>query len=114
MPEKDPNNWLAANYALPLLAGGGGGLVRYFELIKKGRAFRFTEFLCDMFSSIFVGWVLFILADALQQPQELCAVCAAIGGNMGARAFQIIEHWITYKVGTKSENNKKEEGGEEE
>ena len=33
---------------------------------------------------------------------------------MGARAFQIIEHWITDKVGTKSENNKKEEGGEEE
>ena len=22
MPEKDPNNWLAANYALPLIAGG--------------------------------------------------------------------------------------------
>lgn len=109
MPEKDPNNWLAANYALPLLAGGGGGLVRYFELIKRGRTFRFTEFLCDMFSSIFVGWALFILADALQQPQELCAVCAAIGGNMGARAFQIIEHWIAEKAGAFQKKDKKDE-----
>ena len=98
MPEKDPNNWLAANYALPLIAGGGGGLVRYFELLKKGKPFKFTEFMFDMFSSIFVGWILFITADALQQPQELCAVCAAIGGNMGARAFQLIEHWLGDKL----------------
>ena len=109
MPEKDPNNWLAANYVLPLIAGGGGGLVRYFELIKSGRPFRFVEFICDMFSSIFVGWVLFILADALQQPQELCAVCAAIGGNMGARAFQIVEHWILEKFGSKENEQKGED-----
>ena len=104
MPEKDPNNWLAANDALPLFLGAAGGFVRYYSLIKSGREFKFMEFIGDMLCSVVAGWLLFLLAQGLDQNPQICAVCAAIGGNMGARAFQLVEVWVM-KRGESSNDN---------
>lgn len=99
MPEKDPNSWASLRAVLPILFGAGGGVIRYYYLIKSGRTFKFFEFVGDMLSSIFVGCVLYMLAEGLAQPTEISAVCAAIGGNMGARAFQIVESFFEKKLG---------------
>ncbi len=107
MPEKDINTWSSFRAILPLLFGAGGGVVRYYCLLKSGRPFKFLEFIGDMASSIFVGWVLYLLATGLGQSEEISAVCAAIGGNMGARAFQIVEHFIIGRLGMEEKSNVK-------
>lgn len=105
MPEKDPNSWASLRAVLPILFGAGGGVIRYYCLIKSGRTFKFFEFVGDMLSSIFVGCVLYMLAEGLAQPTEISAVCAAIGGNMGARAFQIVESFFEKKLGIQEKSH---------
>ena len=105
MPEKDPNSWASLRAVLPILFGAGGGVIRYYCLIKSGRTFKFFEFVGDMLSSIFVGCVLYMLAEGLAQPTGISAVCAAIGGNMGARAFQIVESFFEKKLGIQEKDH---------
>lgn len=52
--------------------------------------FRLMDFIFDMFTSAFVGFLAFwVCQDVLLQPEALCACAAGFGGNLGANVFQI-------------------------
>ncbi|WP_418955096.1 phage holin family protein [Sutterella wadsworthensis] len=90
MPEKNLATWDLISVLVALGASLGGGFIRYREDMKMTKRFQLVDFLLDMFTSAFVGFMAFwVCQDVLVQPEALCACAAGFAGNMGANVFQI-------------------------
>lgn len=100
MPVRDPQNWNLMSLIIALAASIGGGAIQYREEMRYTGKFRLGGFLCDMFTSAFVGFLAFwVCRDVLQQPEALCACAAGFAGNMGAGVFNLAKHSIEHRLG---------------
>ena len=90
MPEKNPVTWDLISILVALGASLVGGFIRYREDMKMTKRFQLVDFLLDMVTSAFVGFMAFwVCQDVLVQPEALCACAAGFAGNMGANVFQL-------------------------
>lgn len=105
MPEKDPNTWSWLSVVIGLGASFGGGFIRYREEMRYAKKFHLGTFLLDMFTSCFVGFMVFWVGhDVLLQPDALCACAAGFAGNMGASVFDFARHALFHRFGVKHED----------
>lgn len=99
MPEKNPATWDLLSVLVALGASFGGGFIRYREDMKMTKRFRLGDFILDMITSCFVGFLAFwVCQDVLVQPEALCACAAGFAGNMGANVFQILYQALRQRV----------------
>jgi predicted CDP-diglyceride synthetase/phosphatidate cytidylyltransferase len=62
------------------------------------RAFNFTEFVGELFTSAFAGLLTFFLCEWSGLSPLLSAVLIGISGHMGSRAIFGIERWAEKRV----------------
>jgi hypothetical protein len=100
MPEKDPQNWSAATWLLALGMAFGGGAVNWYAKVKQGhtRAFNVVELVGEIFTSGFVGIVVFMSLAAIDQPSGICAAAAGVGGHMATRLLFAFERAIESRI----------------
>lgn len=87
MNEKDPQNWAMATWALAFGVSMGGALVSWFSRRNRG----WKEFLKDVFSSGFVGFIVFMASYSIDWPIGLCAALSGIASHMGPRLLFFVE-----------------------
>jgi hypothetical protein len=100
MPEKDPTTWSAATWLLALGMAFGGGAVNWYAKVKQGhtRAFNVVELVGEIFTSGFVGIVVFMALASLDQPSGICAAAAGVGGHMATRLLFAFERAIESRI----------------
>lgn len=96
MPEKDPTNWTHATWALGILMASAGGVISWYGKVKSGhtKASNIIDLILDVFTSAFVGLIVFMSLDAIGQPIGLCAAAGGVGGHMGTRLLFIVERSV--------------------
>lgn len=84
-------NLIASAYMA--IVAGGGGLLSYYQKVKKGEArpFNVPEILGEVIISAAVGILTFWICKGLEVNEWLTAAGVAITGHMGARAIFIAE-----------------------
>lgn len=98
MPFKDFNNWNMTTTFYGVIAATGGFIADYFQRVKEGQRFHFWHFLIELGISVFVGVLMFDIAETLHQPPAFCAAIAAVGGNMGTRVFNLARSLISKRA----------------
>lgn len=96
MPEKDPQNWSLATWALAISMAAGGGVVNWYARVKAGlsRPSSLVELAGEIFTSGFVGIGTFMLLASFDQPTGFCAASAGVSGHMGPDcSFPSSECW---------------------
>lgn len=76
-----------------------GGLVRWYENGLFGKGFSAFTFLLDMFISAGAGVLVYWFVHDLGQTGSVCAIAAAITGNIGGRVFDVIRILFKRKTG---------------
>lgn len=66
-----------------------GMLARWYENSLFGKAFNFWVFAFDLCMSAVAGVGVYWLVLDLGQPDSVCAMAAAVTGNIGSRIFDI-------------------------
>lgn len=64
-----------------------------------GKRFNFIVFLFDMVMSGIAGVLVYWLVWDLGQPDSICAMAAAITGNIGSRIFDVLRVVFRKKTG---------------
>lgn len=100
MPEKDPTNWTMATWFLAIGMAVVGGSVNWYAKVKRGhaRAFNVVELIGEIFTSGFVGLLVFMLLEAIGQPIGICAAGAGVGGHMATRLLFAVERAVERKL----------------
>lgn len=93
MLEKDPTTWTNSMWALAVGMAVAGGAVNWYAKVRRGhtRVFNIVELIGEIFTSGFVGVVVFMALSGIGQPVALCAAAAGIGGHMATRLLFAIE-----------------------
>lgn len=68
-----------------------GGLARWYSANLFGAKFNPTNFAFDMVMSAIAGVGIYWLVWELGQPDSVCAMAAAVTGNIGSRVFDIFQ-----------------------
>lgn len=87
MIEKDPTAWGQATWFVALGFAFAGGIVNFYARVKSGhtRAFNLIELVGEIFTSGFVGLLVFTMMVNYDFPVGLCAAASGIGGHMATR-----------------------------
>lgn len=103
--ERTPLSYDAVTYLWVIAWAAAGGFVSFMRKLREGnaRAFNFTEFVGEMFTSAFVGLLTFFICEWAGISAMLSAVFIAITGHMGSRALFVAEKfaqtWAEKKIG---------------
>ncbi len=98
MPFRDFNNLSLASTLYGVVAAAGGFVADYFRRVKSGQPFQFWWFLIELVISVFVGLLMFSIAETLHQPPAFCAAIAAVGGNLGTRVFDFVSLIVSSRI----------------
>lgn len=100
MPEKDPQNWSLATWALAISMAAGGGIVNWYARVKAGlsRPSSLVELAGEIFTSGFVGIGTFMLLASFDQPTGFCAASAGVSGHMATRLLFSVERMLESKI----------------
>ena len=105
MPHKTPD-------FITVILGGAisafGMLARWYENDLFGKPFNFIVFLFDMVMSAVAGVLVYWFVWDLGQPDSVCAMGAAITGNIGSRIFDIARVVFRKKTGISMNPEEKE------
>jgi hypothetical protein len=76
------------------------GALSFHQKVKAGRAkwANITEFVGEIFTSMFVGLGTFWICKGFEVNEWLSAAAVAVTAHMGARAIFLAEQWIERKV----------------
>lgn len=90
-------------YSVAVAAGAAvlGGLCRWWKDEIFSRTFTWTlvaVFVVDMVISAGIGILAFWVASDLGQPGSVAAASAAVAGNFGSKAFDLIRSLVTSKL----------------
>lgn len=109
MVEKDPTTWGLLTWILALAMSVSGGVISWWAKIKAGHAklFNFAEMIGEIFTSGFVGLVVFMALVALEQPTGLAAAASGISGHMATRLLFAFERAVERKINSIGEINVK-------
>ena len=86
MPHKCPD---FVTICLGCFASTFGMLARWYENKLFGKAFNFWIFAFDLAMSAIAGVGIYWIVWDLGQPDSVCAMAAAVTGNIGSRVFDI-------------------------
>ncbi|MDO5531072.1 phage holin family protein [Sutterella sp.] len=99
MPEKSPQNWSLLTLLVSVIVPLCGGAIQYRQAHKLGD-WSLGTFLADMFTSGFVGFMVFwVCHDALEQPDSICAALAGFAGNLGVTIFDYARWALRRRIG---------------
>lgn len=102
MPHKCPD---FVTLCLGAFASAFGMLARWYENHLFGTPFRFWSFAFDLVMSAIAGVGVYWFVFDLGQPDSVCAIAAAVTGNIGSRVFDIARVVLRKKgLGTKEED----------
>lgn len=76
-----------------------GGVTRWYESNLFGTKFNVWLFLFDMGMSAIAGVGIYWLVWELGQPDSVCAMAAAVTGNIGSRIFDIAQVLLRKRTG---------------
>lgn len=82
-----------------------GGVARWYADNLFGAKFSLWLFLFDMVMSAIAGVLIYWLVWELGQPDSVCAMSAAVTGNIGSRVFDVV-HVLLRKRGIELEEPK--------
>jgi hypothetical protein len=96
MVEKDPNTWTWGTWALATCIPIAGGIVNWYHKVKRGhtRAFNLIELIGEIFTSGFVGLMVFLGLSSLEYPIGLCAAASGVSGHMATRLLFLVETYL--------------------
>lgn len=103
MPHKCPD---LLTFALGSFAAVFGALTRWYENRMFGKSFNFFVFAFDLVMSAIAGVGVYWLVWDLGQPDSVCAMAAAITGNVGSRIFDVLRVVFRKKAGIEIEKDK--------
>ena len=83
-----------------------GGLARWYENGLFGKKFEFAVFAFDIVMSGIAGVLVYWFVWDLGQPDSVCAMSAAITGNIGSRIFDICRVLIRKRTGLEVEDSR--------
>jgi len=100
MIEKDPTTWGQATWVLALGFAFAGGIVNFYARVKQGhtRTFNLIELIGEIFTSGFVGLLVFTTMVSYDFPVGLCAAASGIGGHMATRLLFAVEKMLEGKL----------------
>ena len=100
VPERDPQNWSIATWAIAISMAAGGGVVNWYARVKAGlsRPASLVELAGEIFTSGFVGIGTFMLLASFDQPTGFCAASAGVSGHMATRLLFSIERMLELKI----------------
>lgn len=76
-----------------------GGLARWYENHLFSKNFNFIVFAFDMVMSAVAGVGVYWFVWDLGQPDSVCAMAAAITGNIGSRIFDVVRVVLRKRTG---------------
>ena len=106
MPHKTPDFVTAV---IGCIAAAFGGIARWHEAGLFNKPFNVCLFVFDMFMSAIAGVGIYWLVWDLGQPDSVCAMAAAITGNVGARIFDIVRFVFKKRTGIELPEEGKDE-----
>lgn len=83
-----------------------GGLARWYENNLFGETFKPLIFIFDMAMSAVAGVLVYWFIWDLGQPDSVCAIGAAMTGNIGSRVFDMCRVIFRKKTGIDPEERK--------
>ena len=104
MPHKCPD---FVTFCLGAFVSVFGMLARWYEQKMFGKAFSFWMFLFDIVMSAIAGVGVYWLVFDLGQPDSVCAMAAAVTGNIGSRIFDILRVVFRKRTGIEIPEEKK-------
>ena len=74
--------------------------MNFYNKVKQGhtRAFNVIELIGEVFTSGFVGLLVFMFLDAYNYPLGVCASAAGVGGHMATRGLFTLERMLEAKA----------------
>ena len=105
MPHKCPD---FVTFCLGAFASVFGMLARWFENKMFGKSFNFFVFAFDLCMSAVAGVGVYWLVFDLGQPDSVCAMSAAVTGNIGSRVFDIARIVFRKRTGIEVPENKEQ------
>jgi hypothetical protein len=100
MIDKDPMAWDLSTWLFVLTVSCAGGLVNWLKKLRQGHtnAFKIVEFIGEVFTSGFVGLMVFMVMHNFDQPIGINAACAGVAGHMATRILFLIERILESKA----------------
>ena len=93
-----------------IMAFSASGLMtsaRWYLAMKEGKRFHLWFFLADLAISMGMGYFTFLAASELGYSQGLCSMGAGLAGAIGSRSVDLIQLWVSKKVGVRKEDDSK-------
>lgn len=99
MLHKDPTSWGFYNWCFVVVISCSGGFVSWIGKIRNGhsRAFNIVEFIGELVTSGFVGVMVFMLLQSMDQPEGVSSAAAGISGHSATRLLFLVERMIEKK-----------------
>lgn len=99
---KDPTSWDVYNWIFVISVSCAGGLVSFITKLRNGhaRAFNIIEFIGEIFTSGFVGLMVFMFLQSMGYPEGVCSAAAGVSGHMATRLLFLIEKMIERRFET--------------
>lgn len=80
---------------------------RWYVGVREGRPFRPFFFAVDLFISMGMGYFAFMAASELGYTPGLCAMASGLAGAIGSRGVDLIQLWVSKKVGVEKKDDGK-------
>lgn len=104
VPIKDPTTWSLATWALVIIVGMMGGMVRWLRSVKYGhpRAFNWFEGAIELLTSAFISVLTVLGMTSLGFDIGIAAALGGVASHYGIRSIYLAQDVIKRKVsGTK-------------
>ena len=90
MPEKDPQTLSLFHTALAFGMFAMSAVLRYTQKLFEGKVFRFSEFLFELISSLFVGMTFYLISRGFGLPEFTSVGISATMSYFGTKALSLI------------------------
>ncbi|MXS81585.1 hypothetical protein ABD07_00450 [Nitrosomonas oligotropha] len=100
MPIKDPTTWSLATWALVIIVGMMGGMVRWLRSVKYGhpRAFNWFEGAIELLTSAFISVLTVLGVTSLGFDLGIAAALGGVASHYGIRSIYLAQDVIKKKV----------------
>lgn len=100
MPMKEPTEWTAAAWALVILIGMAGGMIRFLRNFRDGhpRTFSIFEFVVELLTSAFISVVVAMGVVSLGFDLAAAAAAGGVSGHYGIRSLYLLQNAMKKRI----------------